>query len=70
MKKTGSIKLSLNRETLRNLSNKDLREIRGGATLRTCAAQCVQKTEDCETKVACDLTDDCPWKTEPLPKLN
>jgi hypothetical protein len=67
MKKTLS-KLALNRETLRNLSERALGGVRGGATLKTCAAQCVVKTEDCETKVSCDLTNDCTWQTEPLPR--
>ncbi len=68
MKKISATKLSLSRETLRNLGAGQLEGVRGGALRRTLAAHCVIKTEDCETKVACDLTDDCTWQTEPLPK--
>ncbi|WP_221408099.1 pinensin family lanthipeptide [Fulvivirga imtechensis] len=44
--------------------------IKGGArSLNLCTASgvCVCRTEDCETQVACDLTNTCPpIKTQPL----
>lgn len=39
--------------------------IKGGA-IRTASGVCVCRTEDCETQVACDLTETCaPIKTMP-----
>jgi natural product precursor len=41
MKKTRSeLKLQINRETLRNLEQPDLREVLGGATANTCYKSC------------------------------
>jgi hypothetical protein len=37
-------KLQLNRETLRDLTSKDLKNALGGATLRTCSDLCPSST--------------------------
>ena len=39
-------------------------EVKGGrkftTIIGTTSGICICKSEDCETKVVCDLTDDCP----------
>ena len=54
-------KLSLSRETVRTLQDDALAAMHGGRKITGSASGvCICPSEDCDTQVACDLTDNCP----------
>ena len=51
--KKKTMKLQLNRETLRNLGERDLRNAAGGATFLQCSDPCLTDGDTCDTCGSC-----------------
>jgi hypothetical protein len=51
--KKSTLKLKLNRETLRTLEKSQLEGVEGAATLTACATECLGSCNTCNTRNTC-----------------
>jgi hypothetical protein len=60
MKKQITSKLSLSKETLRHLSERDLRGVVGGISATHCVPTGISDCADCPTQASCISNGSCP----------